>query len=773
MKELTDTCSPKADPTQVGRIRRRGRSAAAISLAMASDGEADDAKTLLHRSTRRSIRQEPASVFAPFQKLSEDLGLTTCVDRSAKGVSAINNATAMLSDRQMVRTYKSLLGTVGNSARKMVVDPQMPHWLNNSVGSTFDSIWPEIEKEMCDRFILQNGFSFGDYRRKFAAHEAEVPKTCWSATVGTLLHATQAYDMSFFGRLRKPLYFLIFCISLFPLYGVDSLFVIILWLCTNRYDENQLVAFVIRSKGLQFITTGLLSGVYAFAKLYLCVTTGDTMENNSCAAGKNPGGHSSFLFEVILIVVRTVLVWITFILIRNFEALTAWKKKNDALHARLATKPRHGLLPPWTTCILLAGTCLGAAYTIMQYAGVAAEANKQYAGYAAQAPQVIIGGLPAVIACTLLLVQLPLTYLLTRPVHSPGVPLFFTLLAISVAVFYGYQQNTAEVGLAATTHAIVSSVALAALYISNLAGSREDDAHRKKIEGLMQELDRDGDGQVTKAEFRVLFQSQFPNDLFEPVWREIDKDGDGSLSMAELADHFGMSHLVKEVSHVSSDQLSDMASIEQKLSYLTTETALAQQAGGIITSFFMYDVVSFCVICGLVAYHMEDFGYDVSDWRVLTSLYFAKVMVGLSAMPFLLFNVPMLKDALVHVRKTGYDRAGKVVALLSSREIKTRFEADEKNRLKRRWLVKNGYELPDMTLSEQIEDVWNDWYDGSPITDRKKLTKGEERALAKAYTLRPDVVKADAEVSRRQSTIPSYMNDLDNPTNGQKGTELV
>ena len=87
--------------------------------------------------------------------------------------------------------------------------------------------------------------------------------------------------------------------------------------------------------------------------------------------------------------------------------------------------------------------------------------------------------------------------------------------------------------------------------------------------------------------------------------------------------------------------------------------------------------------------------------------------------------------------------------------------------------MKNGYELPDMTLSEQIEDVWNDWYDGSPITDRKKLTKGEERALAKAYTLRPDVVKADAEVSRRQSTIPSYMNDLDNPTNGQKGTELV
>ena len=39
-----------------------------------------------------------------------------------------------------------------------------------------------------------------------------------------------------------------------------------------RYDENQLVSFVIRSKSLGFVTTGLLSGVYAFAKLYVCVT---------------------------------------------------------------------------------------------------------------------------------------------------------------------------------------------------------------------------------------------------------------------------------------------------------------------------------------------------------------------------------------------------------------------------------------------------------------------------------------------------------------------
>ena len=63
----------------------------------------------------------------------------------------------------------------------------------------------------------------------------------------------------------------------------------------------------------------------------------------------------------------------------------------------------------------------------------------------------------------------------------------------------------------------------------------------------------------------MLFKAQFPNQLFEPVWRKIDKDGDDSLSMAELADHFGMSHLVKEAKHTHADPLSDMASIEEKV----------------------------------------------------------------------------------------------------------------------------------------------------------------------------------------------------------------
>ena len=39
----------------------------------------------------------------------------------------------------------------------MVVDPSMPYKLEQGVATTFDVVWPEVEKEMCDRFILSKG----------------------------------------------------------------------------------------------------------------------------------------------------------------------------------------------------------------------------------------------------------------------------------------------------------------------------------------------------------------------------------------------------------------------------------------------------------------------------------------------------------------------------------------------------------------------------------------------------------------------------------------
>ena len=104
--------------------------------------------------------------------------------------------------------------------------------------------------------------------------------------------------------------FLINMLFLFPLYGVDSICVIVLWIYTYKVDEYQLTDFIIKSKGLQFITSGLISGALAFFKMYKC----SIQEEGSPLAceHKAPGMLPTFPFEFSLLLVRTVLVWITF-----------------------------------------------------------------------------------------------------------------------------------------------------------------------------------------------------------------------------------------------------------------------------------------------------------------------------------------------------------------------------------------------------------------------------------------------------------------------------
>ena len=62
-------------------------------------------------------------------------------------------------------------------------------------------------------------------------------------------------------------------------------------------------------------------------------------------------------------------------------------------------------------------------------------------------------------------------------------------------------------------------------------------------------IDGDGDGDVTKEEFKVWYQGNMKNadgispsdEQFEKLWKKIDADGDGNLSFGELCGYFGIS----------------------------------------------------------------------------------------------------------------------------------------------------------------------------------------------------------------------------------------
>ena len=83
------------------------------------------------------------------------------------------------------------------------------------------------------------------------------------------------------------------------------------------------------------------------------------------------------------------------------------------------------------------------------------------------------------------------------------------------------------------------------------SGSREltpEEREKQKLEETIRALDKDGDGSVSKEEFRVVFKVSFPSQPFEPVWLDIDKNGDGELTVHEIAEYYGMGHLFEPTS---------------------------------------------------------------------------------------------------------------------------------------------------------------------------------------------------------------------------------
>jgi len=95
------------------------------------------------------------------------------------------------------------------------------------------------------------------------------------------------------------------------------------------------------------------------------------------------------------------------------------------------------------------------------------------------------------------------------------------------------------------------------------------------LERMMEDLDADGNGTVTKDEFKVAYLKVFnkmTDKDFETQWKKIDADNSGSLSLEELAKYYGFSLSALSRGGKGDDEMSD----EQILEALQMQTALAE-----------------------------------------------------------------------------------------------------------------------------------------------------------------------------------------------------
>jgi len=99
---------------------------------------------------------------------------------------------------------------------------------------------------------------------------------------------------------------------------------------------------------------------------------------------------------------------------------------------------------------------------------------------------------------------------------------------------------------------------------------------RELMEQIMEHLDVDGDGEVTKEEFKVPWMKLFPQlgqADFEKVWKQMDADGNGTLELNELCTYYGF-HLSPNARRKGSADMTD----EQILEALQLSATLAEMA---------------------------------------------------------------------------------------------------------------------------------------------------------------------------------------------------
>lgn len=89
--------------------------------------------------------------------------------------------------------------------------------------------------------------------------------------------------------------------------------------------------------------------------------------------------------------------------------------------------------------------------------------------------------------------------------------------------------------------------------------------------------------------------------------------------------------------------------------------------GGRLGQMFWWESTCVLVVVGMGMVAMYLFQAHQHTGRLLTELYWLKVIFGLLSLPFLVFKIPILSTLLMQVRATGYDPNGRVVLHTKSR----------------------------------------------------------------------------------------------------------
>lgn len=185
-------------------------------------------------------------------------------------------------------------------------DNDMPNAVVKTIDFGVSSIWPDIVIEIKDKLA-------GAIRKATPVDEGEPPEGCWHGLVAWLRYHYKPYNLSSWGLMRRPGYWLIYLVMALPVFGVRSFCFMLILLLIDRKDEYQLLSFIMSFKGFQFISGGIIQAILGAVLYYSCINfnqAGDLAEVTCVDSG--PGAADNFFLSIIAFLLNVVLVWIAF-----------------------------------------------------------------------------------------------------------------------------------------------------------------------------------------------------------------------------------------------------------------------------------------------------------------------------------------------------------------------------------------------------------------------------------------------------------------------------
>jgi len=179
-------------------------------------------------------------------------------------------------DEFLEKSVMKVLTNAGEMVKEGAKAPGMPDFMNNYIDEAHEFLWDDVEKELLEGIMLKYGRADNEYKQTSLAFWADTRPTFWPKgetfpwvwrwARARFLHATQPADCTLFQNLREAGPLMLTVISLYPLTSVPLFFFTLIFI--NKTDEFQLVNFILKFKGAQFISAGIIPAAQTGMKLF-------------------------------------------------------------------------------------------------------------------------------------------------------------------------------------------------------------------------------------------------------------------------------------------------------------------------------------------------------------------------------------------------------------------------------------------------------------------------------------------------------------------------